>query len=152
VISGFFLLLENQYVVGDYITIGTISGCVEEVGMRTTHIRDDFGRICILSNGDITQVCNHSRGPAVAVVEIGIPPTVDLKELDRIIEKIGEELTGEGKILETKPTLDGIVSIDWNKSTLRIRARTGPGKRVSAEMALREALVRALHEANIDIV
>ena len=62
VISGFFILLENQYAVGDYVTIGAATGTVEEVGMRTTRLRDDAGKLYILSNGDITQVVNQSRG------------------------------------------------------------------------------------------
>ncbi len=61
-ISGFFILLENQYGIGDYVTIGAVTGTVEEVGLRTTRIRDDSGKLYILSNGDISQVCNQSRG------------------------------------------------------------------------------------------
>lgn len=62
VISGFFILLESQYSVGEYVTIGTSTGTVEEIGMRTTRLRDDIGRLTIIANGDITQVTNHSRG------------------------------------------------------------------------------------------
>ena len=62
VFTGFFLLLEDQYAVGDYVTINGVTGTVEEFAMRTTHIRDDDGKLYILSNGDIAQVCNQSRG------------------------------------------------------------------------------------------
>ena len=65
VISGFFILLENQYVVGESVTVGAITGVVEEIGMRTTKVRDEEGKLTIISNGDITQVTNHSRGPVL---------------------------------------------------------------------------------------
>lgn len=67
VITGFFILLENQYVVGECVTIGAVTGVIEEIGMRTTKVRDEEGRLTIISNGDITQVTNHSRGPQAPV-------------------------------------------------------------------------------------
>jgi small conductance mechanosensitive channel len=78
VITGFFLLLEDQYAVGDYVTIGTVTGTVEELGMRITRLRDDDGRLYILSNGDIGQVCNMSRGPLAGVLEVAIAASADV--------------------------------------------------------------------------
>ncbi len=152
VISGFFMLLENQYAVGDYVTIGAISGEVEYMGMRTTHIRDDYGRICIISNGDISQVINHSRGPAVAVVEVGVPAGTDPKALEAVLKRVGDELTGKGKPLESAPELEGLVSADAAKFVIRVKAISAPGRRIPAEMALREALVRGLREAGIGVL
>ncbi len=79
-ISGFFILLENQYGVGDYITVGAVTGTVEEVGLRTTRLRDDAGKLYILSNGDITQVCNQSRGAVASFVEIGVAAGTDMAQ------------------------------------------------------------------------
>ena len=81
-ISGFFILLENQYGVGDYVTVGAVTGTVEEVGLRTTRIRDDAGKLYILSNGDITQVCNQSRGAVASFVEIGVAAATDIGQGD----------------------------------------------------------------------
>jgi moderate conductance mechanosensitive channel len=61
VISGFFILVEDQYGVGDTVTIGAVTGVVEGIEMRITKIRDETGKLYILSNGDISLVCNHSR-------------------------------------------------------------------------------------------
>ncbi|MGC8863961.1 MAG: mechanosensitive ion channel family protein [Armatimonadota bacterium] len=61
-ISGMFILIEDQFGVGDRVTIGAVTGRVEELGMRTTRIRDDNGSLYIIANGDIATVCNHSRG------------------------------------------------------------------------------------------
>jgi len=60
-ISGIFILIEDQYGVGDRVTIGSVTGRVEELGMRTTRIRDDNGSLYTIANGDIALVCNHSR-------------------------------------------------------------------------------------------
>lgn len=61
VISGFFIVLEDQYSVGDSVTIAGITGTVEALGMRVTRLRDDEGKLVIIANGDITRVTNHSR-------------------------------------------------------------------------------------------
>lgn len=65
VIAGLFILIEDQYGVGDLVTIGAVTGVVEELGMRITRLRDESGKLWILANGDIAQVCNHSRGQAI---------------------------------------------------------------------------------------
>lgn len=61
IVSGFFVVLENQYVVGEEVTIGGVTGKVEEIGMRTTQLRDKDGNFVIIPNGDISNVVNHSR-------------------------------------------------------------------------------------------
>jgi len=63
-ISGIFILIEDQYGVGDKVTVNAVTGLVEELGMRTTRIRDENGNLYIISNGDISQVCNHSHKPS----------------------------------------------------------------------------------------
>lgn len=60
-IAGLFILIEDQYGVGDVVTIGAVTGTVEELGMRTTRIRGEDGSLYIIPNGDISQVCNRSR-------------------------------------------------------------------------------------------
>ena len=92
VINGFFLIMENQYDVGDYVTINTITGRVEEIGMRIMKIRDDSGKLYILSNGDIGQVCNMSRGSLTGTLEIGIASAEDISVANGIIDKAGTEL------------------------------------------------------------
>src|SRR5688500_5676153 len=85
VISGFFFIVEDQFVVGDYVTIWAATGVVEEVGMRITRIRDDHGKVCILANGDISTLVNHSRAPVESFIEIGVHPTSDVAAAERLI-------------------------------------------------------------------
>jgi small conductance mechanosensitive channel len=154
VISGFFILLENQYAIGDYVTIGAITGTVEEVGMRTTRIRDDLGRLYILSNGDISQVCNQSRGPVEAFIEIGVAPDTDVAKATEIVNAAGQEIVEERKDLgfAEAPLVQGISAMDAAKLTLRIACRTiTPARLLDAQLALRGHMRARLTEAGIGL-
>lgn len=61
VISGFFILMDDLYGVGDSVMIAGVTGVVEEIGLRTTRIRDESGKLYVIPNGDVSTVCNHSR-------------------------------------------------------------------------------------------
>jgi len=153
VITGFFILLENQFSVGDYVTIGAISGVVEEMGMRITRIREDSGRLVIISNGDIVQVINHSRGPAQITIDFGVPADADLNRIRSLIEdKIAlKPLDLEGGLIEP-PRLSGIVAMDGARVTLRVTAKVPSAARIAAEMALRREIREELRHQEIGIM
>ncbi len=153
-ISGFFILLENQYGVGDYITIGAVTGTVDEVGLRTTRIRDDAGKLYILSNGDITQVCNQSRGAVASFVEIGIAAAADVGKATEIINKAGEELAHDQSDLgfAEPPRVQGLGAMDAAKLTLRVSCPiSAPAKLMQAQIALRGLAHQRLMEAEIGL-
>jgi small-conductance mechanosensitive channel len=153
-ISGFFILLEDQYAVGDYVTVGAVTGTVEEVGLRTTRIRDDAGKLYILSNGDITQVCNQSRGAVASFVEIGIAPAADVGKATDIINKAGEELAHaqSGLGFAEPPSVQGLGAMDAAKLTLRVSCPvTAPAKLTQAQIALRGLAHQRLVEAEIGL-
>jgi len=153
-ISGFFILLENQYGIGDYITIGTVTGTVEEIGLRTTRLRDDTGKLYILSNGDISQVCNQSRGAVASFIEIGVAPTADVAQVTGIINGAGAELVREQPDLglATPPTVQGLGAMDAAKLTLRVSCPvTAPARLTGAQIALRGLIHQHLAEAGIGL-
>jgi len=154
VISGFFLLLEDQYGVGEYVTIGGVSGAVEELGMRSTRLRDDDGKLYILSNGDITQVCNHSRGPVASSFEIGIAATADIKAATEAINK-GLAPQVESLSLYEAPYVAGVSATDAAKTTLKVVFHAtilGSAKRPSVlALTLREVARDALVAAGITL-
>ncbi len=121
VIGGFFIIAENQYAVGDYITIGAITGVVEELGMRITKIRDNVGRLCIIPNGDIAQVCNHSRGNLQLILDYNIAASSDIGKAIDLLNEIGakaaqdmpDKVTGQFKV-------DGIAQITGSSTTVRM--------------------------------
>lgn len=154
VISGFFIILENQYDVGDYVTINGVTGRVEEIGMRIMKIRDDTGKLFILSNGDISQVCNQSRGAVEGVVEIGVAPGSDIKKSMEIIDEAGKALLADRPDLGLSgaPEAQGIGSADATHTILRVMVRVSdPAKLSGAQIALRGQIHMRLTEAGITI-
>jgi small conductance mechanosensitive channel len=151
IISGFFIVLENQYCVGEYVTIGAITGTVEELGMRTTRIRDDVGKLTILSNGDITIVTNHSRGPLQATLEISVPSDSDLEKVRSVIDDAGREVANTTKGVVRAPTANGIIAMDASKITLRVSGEVKPGYQDVVQANLREVIKRKFEEAGIKL-
>ncbi len=154
VISGFFILLENQYGVGDYVLINTVTGTVEQVGMRTTQIRDEAGRLYTLANGDIAQVCNQSRGAVAAFVEIGIAPAADVSRATEVINAAGQELAQARPELglAAPPAVQGLGAMDAARLTLRVACPvTAPAKLSDAQVALRGLIHQKLAEAEIAV-
>jgi moderate conductance mechanosensitive channel len=147
VITGFLMLVEDQFDVGETVTISGNTGVVEEIGMRITRLRDEVGKLIILSNGDISTVVNHSRGPLSVTVDIAVAPDSDLSRLREIVA--GLKLP-EGTWAEA-PTVRGVVAMEAAKLTVRVVGRAVPGQQSAAELALRQALREAFTAAGIKL-
>ncbi|MGC4044019.1 MAG: mechanosensitive ion channel [Armatimonas sp.] len=151
VMTGFFLLLEDQYAVGDYVTIGSASGTVEEVGMRITRIRDDDGRLYIISNGDIATVCNHSRGPVQGTLDIPLGAMADVAHATEVLDaalKQSQESLG----LPKPPVIEGVATAEAAKTVLRIGFIAPTNQRpVQVSLKLREVARVALTDAGIPL-
>ncbi len=147
VITGFLILLEEQFDVGDTVTISGNTGVVEEMGMRITRLRDDVGKLIILSNGDISTVINHSRGTLAVGVDLSVPADTSVARLRELVAglMLSEELWAEA------PTVRGITAMDAAKITVRVAGRAKPGRQALAELALRQAVRDALATAYIKL-
>ena len=97
VVSGFFILFENIYLVGDVIEVGTASGVVEAIEFRTTKIRDADGRLHIVRNGDMKLVVNYSKDYAVAAVALDVGYDADLRAVFASLHDAGEQLRAENR-------------------------------------------------------
>lgn len=151
VISGFFILLENQYSVGEYVTICAVTGTVEEIGMRTTRLRDEIGRLVIISNGDITQVTNHSRGALVAVVEVSVAQGVDLNKVCAILREVGARIERDRTDVIGPFLCDGVIAMDAAKVTLRLVGHVEPKSLLEVQMDIRERVRSAMIESEIQL-
>ncbi len=152
VISGFFILLENQYAVGDYVSVNTVTGTVEQVGMRITQVRDDAGRLYTLANGDINQVCNQSRGAVAVFLDVGIAPSSDVTRATQIINDAGREIVKSQPDLgfDTPPAVQGLGAMDGARLTLRVSCPVNaPAKLTQAQDALRALIRQKLTDAQI---
>jgi len=151
VFTGFFMLLENQYAVGDYVTINSVTGTVEEFAMRTTRIRDDDGKLYILSNGDIAQVCNQSRGAIAGTFDIAVAAAADIAKATEVLNQALEEKSKELGLAQPA-TVRGIASVDATKTTFAVRfGAEGSLRPGAAAYQLREAAYAALAKAQIPI-
>lgn len=152
VISGLFLILEDQFAVGDYVTIGTTTGVVEELGLRITRLRDDQGRLCILANGDIVSVVNFSRAPLESFIEVGIGIAGDLEKAKGVIAEASDALfRAEGLHLLAVPQFLGVAAYDAAKITLRVSVTAPPRLLPAEQLRVREALYRAFLSAEIPL-
>ena len=145
-------MLENQFVVGDYVTINAITGHIEEIGMRIVKIRDDAGKLFILSNGDISLVCNLSRGQIREVMDIGLAPGTDIVKATRIIDAAGVELAKEQPdlTLTAPPVALGVGTDDATHTLLRVSICVGdPARLIPAQTALRTLVHARLTEKGI---
>jgi len=150
VISGFFIVTEDQFAVGDYVTIGQAVGKVEEMGLRTTRVRDDQGRLWSIANGDITQVVNHSRGDLSAYLDLSIPASQDPGPVISTISEEGQALADARRDLLSAPlSVEGIVAFDAATYTLRVRMHPRPTRAGEAEVVVRGRLRSRLLEAGV---
>ncbi|NEQ95219.1 MAG: mechanosensitive ion channel [Cyanothece sp. SIO2G6] len=126
-VSGFFILLENYYLVGDYIVVEESEGVVESIELRTTRIRHPNGQLQILRNGDITSIVNYSRDYIYAVVDMGVAYDADLNHVYRVIEAIGLELQQRFPDDVLEPTeVDGVEEFQPSKVIVRTVTKLKP--------------------------
>jgi small-conductance mechanosensitive channel len=150
VISGFFIIVDNMFVVGDIVTIGTTTGEVLEMGMRVTRMQDSSGRVITISNGDIGTVTNLSRNPVEDYIEVAVGPAFEMKKLVGVISSAGETLMkAEDHNLKVAPRLIGVTAFTATSVTLRISVVADPQTVALEQMRVREAVRVALGSAGI---
>src|SRR5438067_2506316 len=123
ILAGFFIITERQYGFGDLIRISAlgsttgVSGTVEEVTLRITQIRSASGEVIIVPNGQIVQVTNLSRDWARAVVDVPVPVTADVSQVNEILHQIGVDAYADEDLrpmLLDTPTVMGVESLEVN--------------------------------------
>ncbi len=157
-LSGFFILVEKQYGFGDLVRL-TISGSntdasgtVENVTLRVTKLRSPDGEVFTVPNGQIVKSVNLSKDWARAVVDIPVSTSADLNRVNEVLHQQCEHALDDpvlGDLLLDAPTVMGVESIEVDTVTLRLVARTLPGKQFEAGRQLRMLVIRALALAGI---
>jgi small-conductance mechanosensitive channel len=157
-LSGFFIITEKQYGFGDLVQLSITGvandaqGTVEDVTLRVTKLRSSEGEMFTIPNGQIVKSLNLSKDWARAVVDIPVPTTADLKEVNEVLHQVCENAMEDQSLralLLDQPSLMGVESIQLDTVTLRMVARTLPGKQFEVGRRLRVMVVRALTRAGI---
>lgn len=151
IISGFFILFEDQFAVGDYITIEGMSGIVEVLGLRITKIRDFSGDLHIIPNGSISRVTNKSRGNMRALIEFQIAYEEDIDNAIKVINRVNEGMKKDFKKIVEGPEVIGVTSLGDFGVTIRVIAKTLPMEQWGVEVELRKRIKNALDAAGIEI-
>ncbi|WP_079529682.1 mechanosensitive ion channel family protein [Halobacillus hunanensis] len=150
IVTGFFILLERQIEVDDYVTAAGYDGIVEEVGIRTTKLRGFDGTLHYIPNRNIAGVSNHSRGNMRALVDIGISYEDNIDEAIEVLSKVAEDFAEDPRFKEG-PDVLGVQSIGSSDIVLRILGKTANMEQWGVERDMRKAIKEALDAAGIDI-
>jgi len=140
IVSGFFILFENYYLVGDYIETDNASGYVEAIELRTTRIRHYLGQVYILRNGDIVSITNFSKDFIYAYVEVGVDYGTNLNLAKAIIEKVGRKLKEENKDILEATQVDGIKEFGDIRLSIYTVTKVKPGRHIQVKRILRQML------------
>jgi moderate conductance mechanosensitive channel len=151
-LSGMFMLLEDQYGVGDVVDLGQAGGTVEAVGLRVTTVRDVHGTVWFVPNGAITRVGNKSQGYAVAVVDLPLAHQADITLAIEVAGREAERVAaGDGiaeQVLEP-PKVLGVETVTLEAIILRVTAKVRPGQQWVVQRALNAAITDAFDQADL---
>lgn len=148
-ISGFFIILEDQYSVGDYIVSDNMAGTVEEIGFRSTKLRDANGVLHFIPNGAITRISNYTRGHMQAVVNIPVAYEADLNQVVALLEEACAAVGAAMPEVVSGPKVVGIVEFRSTEMLLRLVAETVPLKQGAVETAIRHKVATLFQSAGI---
>lgn len=150
VLTGMFILGEDQYGIGDNIEVCGKSGTVKSIGLRITRIRDINGDLHVIPNGEIKLVTNRSRDYSRAIVDIGIPA---YEEANRVLEIFNDEMAQyePAPPVRGKPIVQGITRFEANRMVIRIVCDCTPGQGASLERELLLRIKSRLDRENISM-
>jgi len=153
-LSGVFMILEDQYGVGDQIDTGVATGTVLEVGLRVTKLRGPSGEIWYIRNGEVKRIANLSQGWATASVEVPVGYHEDLAKVERLILDTAEEMAQEEpwseQLWEPVQVL-GVDTLSADSVVVQVSAKTMPGKAQPVARELRRRVKLALDGAGIQV-
>ncbi len=153
-LAGIFLIIEDQFGVGDVVDLGDATGTVEEIRLRTTRVRDLSGVVWYIRNGEIIRVANKSQGWTMASVELPVAYDEDLERIRNIVTQVGSAMDEDPQfddILLGKPEFAGVESVSGEAVFIRIFAKAAPQQQVALARAIRERMKLAFDEAGVKV-
>ncbi|WP_438823990.1 mechanosensitive ion channel family protein [Bacillus sp. JJ1773] len=151
IITGFFIIFEDQFSVGDYIQVDQFMGTVEEIGLRTTKIKSWTGEIHILPNGSINQVTNFSINNSVAFVDVNIAYESNINKAEKVLQELLENLPEKYEDMVKPPEILGVQTLDVSNLTIRVTSETLPMRHFYIARQLRKEIKQCLEENGIDV-
>ena len=153
-LSGVFMILEDQYGVGDVIDTGSATGTVEEVGLRVTRLRDGQGVVWYVRNGEILRIGNQSQGWSTAIVDVSVAYDENLPAVQELIRSVAAELADDeewaDQILED-PVVAGVESVTGTAMTIRVIIRCRPSQHLGVQRELRSRVKLAFDREGVRV-
>ena len=150
-INGIFILFEEQYSVGDYVTIDNSKGIVKAIGLRTTELRDFNGDIYIIPNGSIQVIVNHSKGDMRVLVDIGIAYEADIELAISVVNEVCSKYNQENPNITTPIEVLGVTALNDSNVNIRVIGETKPMKQWEAERELMKRIKLEFDKRGIEI-
>ena len=154
IITGIFILLENQYRIGDSVDINGIIGKVEGISLRKTMIRDVEGVLHHIPHGEVKMVSNKSKGFSSINLMVGISYTDNIDKAATIINKIGEDMLADskwGELLKEAPHFVRVQDLSDHSVVLKVSGDTHPGKQFNLSGELRKRIKEEFEKKGINI-
>lgn len=151
VISGAFILIENQFNVGDYVTINSIGGTVEYIGLRLTKLRDIDGKEIIIPNGNISLVINHSINQSRVAVEVIITDNTKYEEVESLLNRACKQVFEKSENIIAIPNVLGIQEFNNFGYKVLVQSYTKNGLHFVAQRELRREILNVLSENGVNI-
>lgn len=150
-ITGFFILSEDQYAIGDYVKIGDYEGIVEELGLRVTKLRDFTGDLHIIPNSSIQIVSNRTRGSMRAMVKVSVSYDENIDRVVKILEDVCLDIKKNNTLIVEGPTILGVTDLGEYKVDITIIAKSQPMEQWAVEREIRKKVKEAFDKENIEI-
>jgi small conductance mechanosensitive channel len=154
-VAGLFMLIEDQYGIGDSVDLGVANGAVERITLRTTVLRGQDGTVWHVPNGEIRRVGNRSKVYSVAVLDVLVAYDADLATTRQVLHDVATAVTESddfaGDVLNA-PELLGVEDVKPEGVTLRLLVKTNPGAQFRLQRALREEVKLGLDAAGVEIL
>ncbi len=151
IISGFFIIFEDQFSVGDFIQTSGVEGIVEEVGLRTCKVKGWTGEVHILPNGNVTQVTNYSIHNSFAIVDVSIAYEENIEKAEQVMADLLEEMPERYPAMAAVPELLGVQNLAASEVVIRIMAECEPMEHYAISRAIRKEVKNRLDEVGIEI-
>jgi len=151
IITGFFIVFEDQFAVGDQVQIGQSMGVVIEIGLRTTKVKSYTGELHIIPNGNISEVINYSIYNSIALIDISVSYESDIQEVENTIKEFLQDLPNKYEELVSIPDLLGVQNLAASEVVLRVVAETLPYQQHGVARNIRRDLKEYLEQKGIEI-
>jgi small conductance mechanosensitive channel len=153
-LGGILILVENQYAIGDSIQVGNVTGTVERLSLRATHVRDVNGHLYIVPNGEVRIVANQTRDWSRALVDVGVAYEADLERALLVLQESAAAFAQDpafGPQLLEPPEVLGPLTLGDSAITVRVMVKTLPGQQWAVARELRKWVLAACEREGVDL-